>query len=119
MDPIIRTPLQIREKIEGWLLRYENKSEDQFTGNEVFTLFSKLTPDQVQKITDRLILDKFEIPTLILFTQGDSFIVNTTQRFIHISGTNMEAINYADFDHHVGFVSIAQKQKFDKTAIKV
>lgn len=118
MNWITRTPNQIKEKIEGWLLRHEQKGEDQFNGDEVFTLVSKLNPTGLQQLNDELRLHKFEIPVLILFTGTESFIVNTTERFIHISGANIEAINYKDFDCHLGFVSILEKQNADRTAFK-
>jgi len=88
MDRIIRTPNQIKEKTEGWFLRHEQKGEDQFSGDEVFTLFYKLSP------------------------------ANTTERFINISGAKIEAISYADFNCHLGFVSIRQKQNAASTAVK-
>lgn len=118
MDRIIRTPNQIKEKIEGWLFRHEQKGKDQFNGDEVFTLVSKLSPTGLQQLNDKLRLHKFEIPVLILLTGTDSFIVNTTERFIHISGADIEAINYTDFDCHLGFVSILEKQNPNRTAVK-
>ena len=118
MDRIIRTPNQIKEKIEGWLLRHEKKGSDQFNGDEVFTLVSKLSPGRLQDLNGKLGLHKFEIPILILFTGADSLVVNTTERFIHISGPKIETINYSDFDCHLGFVSNREKQDVRTTAGK-
>lgn len=113
MDRIIRTPDQIRRKIEGWLIRHEQKEEEQFDGKEVFTLYSKLSTEILFKLESVLELNTSEIPILVLSVENDGFIVNTTDRFIRVFGSNTESILYSDFDYHVGFTSISAKDSLN------
>lgn len=80
MDKIVRNPARIRDKLEGWLLRYVGKEKDQFNGTETFTLYSKLSAAHLSQLEGTLRLNDLELPVLVLI--GDqNFIVNTTQRF--------------------------------------
>jgi len=63
LEKIIRTPEHIRRKIEGWLIRHEQKEEDKFNGKEVFTLFSKLSKETLFKLDRVLELNNAEIQT--------------------------------------------------------
>lgn len=113
VERITRTPDHIRKKIEGWLIRHEHKDEDQFDGKEVFTLFSKLSSDTSSQLKRILELTTFELPALLLFVGNNGYIVNTTERFIRISGSNIESVPYSDFHHHLGFTSISAKDGFN------
>jgi hypothetical protein len=119
VDKIIRTPDQIRTKIEGWLIKYEQKKEEKFDGKEAFTLFSKLNIEIRTNLEGILNLNKTEMPALILFVGMESYIVNTTERFIRICGPSVESLSYSDFYHHIGFTSIKAKDKLNIEAKSV
>lgn len=109
MEKIIRTPDQIRAKLEGWLISHEQKEEEKFDGKETFTLFSKLSKEILAKLEGIWVLNITEMPALFLFVGTDGYIVNTTERFIRIVGTSVESLYYSDFHRHLGFTSITAR----------
>ena len=107
MEKFIKTATQVAAQIEGWFLKYHNQEKAAFNGNEAFTIFSLLDPERQQTLTERMNLDKQEIPVLILISENNQFIINTTARFIRLMETATESLYYSDFNWHKGYQSIA------------
>lgn len=105
-NQIEKSAERIKEQIEFWFLNYFNKSKVEFNGTEVFTLFELIDLEVQVKIKHKLNLKSNEIPVLILKISDVEFIINTTSKFIRVSKSSIEFIDYSDFEWHKGYKSI-------------
>lgn len=89
-------------KIKQWYLFQYRVIEASVRGKEVFTLFDKMKPDKQDRIRQKLRLNPFEVPILILTICANQYIINTSERFVKITPTKHESVYYEEFD---GFAS--------------
>lgn len=92
---------------------------DEFNGTEIFTLFNLLDYDTREKLTSRLNLRENELPVLTLKVSDEQIIINTTEKFIRLTNSEMEEIEYIDFERHIGFESILTTRKPNGKAISI
>lgn len=102
---------EIKGQIEFWFLKYYKKSRDEFNGTEIFTLFDLLDYETRKKLTSRLNLRENELPVLTLWVSDEQIIINTTEKFTRLTNSEMEEIEYSDFEWHTGFESILATRK--------
>jgi len=108
MENLIEKPVaKIKNQIEFWFLKYYNKSRKDFDGTEPFTFFDLMDENYQNKLLNQLILDKLELPVLILKISESEFIVNTTKKFTRINESSIDRIDYTEFECHKGYKSIA------------
>lgn len=94
---------KIKEQLEFWLLKYYVKDRSEINGKELFTLFDLLDNRLKNDLTKKLNLREGELPALFLKTSDNSFIINTTERFIRLAGNQVEYIEYTNFESHKGY----------------
>lgn len=104
-----KTKEQIKERIEFWFCKYYNKTKSQFNGSELFTFFDVIEKTIQENIILLIQLNENEIPILVLKTK-DSYIINTTERFIKTNKITSESIYYSNFKHHEGFEIMHQNK---------
>ena len=97
---------EIKEKMEFWFFKYYKKALEDFDGTEAFTLFDLLEEKQKKELIARLNLRENELPVLILKISEEVVVVNTTERFIRMSESGNEPIEYTSFAWHDGYESI-------------
>jgi len=112
----VKTPQQVKEQIERWYLKYHNTDYELVDPMGVFTLFDKVPSLKRDSVMQKLSLTGNELPVLILWINDDSFIVNTTHRFINVSDAFVSTISYEAFAHHAGYKSIVAFTKESKRA---
>jgi hypothetical protein len=107
-EKIVKTPVQVATQLKRQFLKFYIKDKQ-----DLFMLFSY---EKHGEILNRTSLDPFEIPVLILITCDDTYIINTTTRFIRIGPSSCEFLYYTDFKHHEGYKSWITE---DKKVIKL
>ena len=110
---------EIKEQMVFWFLKYYKKELDQFEGTEPFTFFDLLTEEKRAELEGQLSLRNGELPVFILTISEDQVIVNTTERFIRLSQTELGSIEYTDFEWHDGYESIIAAKKPNGKPISV
>lgn len=104
MTTFPKTDKQIKDQIIHWFLKYHGKPLDNFTGEEEFTLFDKISSDK-QKPINQLLLNH-ELPVLVLKNGIEIIVVCTTRRFVYMENNKAQELKYPDFEGHAGFKSI-------------
>jgi hypothetical protein len=102
-------------KIKQWYLFQYRVIESSVKGTEVFTLFDKMKPDKQDRIRQKLHLNPFEIPILILTTCARQYVINTSERFVKITPTKHESVYYEEFDGFTSYESLHFKKKKPKS----
>lgn len=98
-------------KIKHWYLDQYRIIEAAVKGTEVFTLFDKMKPEKQDRIRQKLRLNPFEIPILMLTICANHYIINTSERFIKITLTRHESVYYEEFDSFTSYESLAFEKK--------
>lgn len=106
MEKITKTPQQVASQMERWFFLYYKREKSTFKSDDVFTLFDLLSVEKQCEIISQINLPISEIPVLILLTERNDYILNTTTRFIKVSNSFCESIYYADFDYHKAYRSL-------------
>jgi hypothetical protein len=101
-----KSPEEIKRQIEFWFLKYYDKDRKKFNGTEVFTLFDLLEESTKDILSGQVNLRETELPVLILRISENQIIINTTERFIQLTNSDIEDVEYADFEWHNGYDSI-------------
>lgn len=101
-----KSPEEIKRQIEFWFLKYFRKEKEEFNGSELFTLFELLDETTKSNLILQMDLKKSELPVLTLKVSENEIIINTTERFIRLSSSVAEYLEYKDFDWHNGYDSI-------------
>ena len=106
-------------KIKHWYLFQYRVIEAAVKGKEAFTLFDKMKPEKQDRIRQKLRLNPFEIPILMLTICANQYIINTSERFVKITPTKHESVYYEEFDGFTSYESLhfaKKKPKSNKTA---
>ena len=103
---IEKTAAQVKSQMEFWLLKYLNKSREDFSGNEPITLFELLSSDLQINLKQQLQLGTNETPVLVLKVSDSEYVVNTTTKFVQITADSTTFIKYTNFGGHDGYRSI-------------
>jgi hypothetical protein len=106
-------------KIKHWYLFQYRVIEASIKGKEVFTLFDKIKPEKQDRIRQKLRLNPFEIPILMLTICANQYIINTSERFVKITPTKHESVYYEEFEGFTSYESlhfVKKKPKSGKTA---
>ena len=101
-----KSPEEIKRQIEFWFLRYFRKEKEELNGSELFTLFDLIEDISKNNLNLQMDLKKSELPVLILKISDNEIIINTTERFIRLSNSVAEYLEYKEFEWHNGFDSI-------------
>lgn len=109
IERIFKTEEQIKERIEFWFCKYHGKTKSQFKGSELFTFFDLIEKPIQKNILLLIKLNENEIPVLVLKCT-DSYIINTTERFIKTNQIESESIYYSHFKHHEGYKILYQEK---------
>jgi hypothetical protein len=110
---------KIKFQLQFWLLKYYVKKINDLTGKEIFTLFDLLDDGLKNQLVRKMNLRDNEIPALSLRISNDSFIINTTERFIRLSGNTLESVDYRNFQGHSGFGEYIIKKRIIRKSINV
>jgi hypothetical protein len=105
MDKISKTDPEIKDQILNWFFKYHRQSADDFSGQEQFVPFDKLSPDEQKHFSG--LLSTSDIPVLVLKADKDNTTICTTRRFVHLENGDITELKYTDFDKHNGYKSIA------------
>jgi hypothetical protein len=103
MENLIQPEEKIKNQMIFWFLKYHHQTADEFIGTEQFCLFAKLLQPEQMKFLPYI--EPPEIPVLILKLEPENFIINTTRRFMLITPTGFDTVNYTEFDGHQGYKS--------------
>ena len=101
-------------KIKQWYLFQYRLTENYIKGTEIFTLFDKMKRDKQDRITQKLHLNPFEIPVLILTICAGHYIINTSERFVKMTATKQESVYYEEFEGFVSYESLHFEKKKKK-----
>jgi hypothetical protein len=110
-----RIETAIEKQLTAWFLQSSGKSEDQITGEERFTLFGRLPFSRQEEILRECKVPEWESPVLFLQVEEESYILNTTQRFIQFAFGQVESLDYREFR---GFVDLPAFPAFDRSKPK-
>jgi hypothetical protein len=105
-EKIVKTHAQVAAQLTRQYEMFYNR------GGDSHNLFNPFSYEEHGEILNKVHLYPFEIPVLILATCDDSYIVNTTIRFIRIGPSSCESVYYMDFKAHSGLI-LSQKFKKD------
>jgi hypothetical protein len=119
MQKISKTPNQVAEQIERWFLMYHKSEKSSFNGSEPFTIFDHLYFEKQNELIRRVEFNKKEIPVLVLSLNKNEFIINTTERFIHIDSLGTTSLFYKDFDGNKGFKAFGPGQMDNRTIVNI
>src|SRR5687767_13859837 len=119
MQKISKTPNQVAEQIERWFLMYHKSEKSSFNGSEPFTIFDHLYFEKQNELIRRVEFTKKEIPVLVLSLKKDEFILNTTERFIHIDNEGTTSLFYKDFDGNNGFKAFGPGQMDSRIIVNI
>ena len=100
-----KSPKEIKRQIEFWFLKYFGKEKEEFDGSELFTLFDLIDETFKNSLSLEMGLNKSELPVLALKVSDNEIIINTTERFIRLSNSVAEYLEYKDFEYHNGYES--------------
>jgi hypothetical protein len=101
-DTMIKSAMGIKEQLVRYYLRYHHKELSQIRGDEQFTLFDKIPENEKVLLLKHMDLNQWELPVLVTTVRSDCWIINTTERFWHISSEQVEWIAYQNFERHSG-----------------
>jgi hypothetical protein len=119
IQKISKTPNQVAEQIERWFLMYHKSEKSSFNGSEAFTIFDHLYFEKQNEFIRRVQLNEKEIPVLILSINKNEFIINTTERFIHIDCFGTTSLFYKDFAGHNGFRAFGPGQMDNRAIVNI
>ncbi len=105
----------IEKQLTTWFLQSSGKSEDQITGDERFTLFARLPLSRQEEIMRLCSVPEWESPVFYLQVDENSYLLNTTQRFIQFAFGRVESLDYREFR---GFVDLPAFPAFDRSKPK-
>lgn len=107
-----KSPEEIKKQIIFYYLSGSALSLEEVNGKETFTIFDKVDKSTQNSILSQLSLKENELPVVVLFSK-DSTILNTTERFIHIT-SKIEEIKYLDFAGHDGYKRTRVRNRWGK-----
>jgi hypothetical protein len=110
---------KIKEQLEFWLLKYYVKERSDLSGKELFTIFDLMDSELKANLTKNLNLRKDELPALSLKISEDSYIINTTERFIRLTKNQTNEIEYINFESHLGYGDFVVKKRFIRKHVNV
>jgi hypothetical protein len=119
VQKISKTPNEVAGHIERWFLMYHKSEKSSFNGSEAFTLFDLLFFEKQNELIKRVTLSEKEIPVLVLTLNKNEFILNTTERFIHIDVFGTTSLYYKDFDGHNGFRAFGPGQMDNRAIVSI
>ena len=112
-----KSPEQIKSQLEFWFFKYFNKAREEFNGKERFTLFELIDDNLKDKLIAQIGLMTNEIPVFLLKISEESYLINTTERFIKLDRSIVDKVDYREFSGHVGYTEVAIVRKgFKKVA---
>jgi hypothetical protein len=119
VQKVSKTPNEVAAQIERWFLLYHKTEKAAFNGAETFTIFDLLCPEKQNALIKAVELDKHEIPVLVLFLGNNECILNTTERFIHISNAGTSSLYYPEFDGPNGFKAFGPGQMDNHMVVSI
>lgn len=105
MEKFEKTAQQIQEQIVRWYLKYFNKTIEDISGKEAFTVFSKLEESIKTEALTKVALHRKEIPVLYFSIDQDTFLICTTGRFLYSARDRLESLDYSAFNGGLGYQS--------------
>jgi hypothetical protein len=103
VQKVSKTPDEVAAQIERWFLLYHKTDKASFNGAETFTIFDLLCSEKQNELIRDIEFNKHEFPVLVLFLDNNEYILNTTERFIHIGNSGTSSLYYSEFDGTNGF----------------
>ncbi len=110
---------KIKQQLEFWLLKYYVKERKDLNGKELFTIFDLMNGEIKSGLIESLNLRENELPALSLKLQEESYIINTTERFIFIKEKHIDSLEYVNFEKHLGYSDFVVKKRFIRKPINV
>jgi hypothetical protein len=119
VQKVSKTPGEVAAQIERWFLLYHKSEKTSFNGSETFTIFDLLCSEKQNELIKKVEFDKHEIPVLVLFLNNNEYILNTTERFIHIYNAGTSSLYYSDFDGPNGFKAFGPGQMDNHMVVSI
>lgn len=99
---MVKSAAQVKKELLFWYLKNQQKTPEQVTGTEQFTIFDSIPAVEREAILRRVSLNAFELPELLTRIEALHWVLNTTEHFIRIMDDGIEKISYKAFVGHEG-----------------